>query len=132
MAPNKFAKLLIAIAQSNPVYDTPGAIDEVIYLVAWCVWDITGGEAAEWTQAVGRALDRLRPGITSEGCHERFSAYSDAKNDDSGGGPMWHITRVFQSYALGAAPLDLMQTMEVSARVAALMKGVQDALLADA
>lgn len=130
MSPDTFAKLLVKIAKSDPVYDSPQSIDEVIYLLAWHIWDTIDAEVPEWTEALGRALDRLRPSITSQGSHERFAAYSEAKNDDSGGGPMWHITRVFQSYALGSTPLDLMQTTEVSVRIAAMMKGAQDALLA--
>lgn len=55
-------------------------------------------------------------------------AYNDAKQNESGGGPMWHITRTFQGYVLGTIPADLQQTMEVTARLAALMKGAQDAL----
>ena len=113
MSPYTFAKLLVEIAKSDPVYDAPHAADEVIYLLAWHIWDTVDAQAPEWTETFGRALDGLRPGITSQGSHERFAAYSEAKNDDSGGGPMWHITRVFQGYVLGSLPLDFMQTTEV-------------------
>jgi len=128
MRPDKFAKVLVKIAEDDPVYDTPEAVDEMVYLLAWHIWDLVDAEAPEWTEGLGRALDRLRPGIASQGSHERFTAYSEAKDDDSGGGPMWHITRVFQGYVLGSLPLDFVQTTEVSIRLAAIMKGAQTAL----
>ncbi len=88
MAPNDFAKLLVEIAKSDPIYDTPEVVDEVIYLLAWRFWDIVDAETPEWTEALGLALDRLRPGLTSQGSHERFAAYDKAKNNNSGAGPL--------------------------------------------
>lgn len=132
MSPKACASLLVKIAQEDPIYDNPGAVDELIYLFAWYFWDMLEQDAAEWTENLGRELDRLRAGITSQGSDERFSAYSEVKANDEGGGPVWHIARTFQTYVLGSAPMDVTQTMEVAVRLTAMMKGLQAAIVGEA
>ncbi len=127
MQPAQFARVLVDIAHSDPIYDTPHAPTEVIYLLAWHIWRLVDEEAPEWTEALGRELDKLNVGITSHGSFERFRAYNDASGNDTGGGPLWHIMRVFQDY-VGAAERDLVRSMEVSMRLTALMKASQEAL----
>ena len=129
MSTKACASLLVRIAQEDPIYDNPGAVDEVIYLLAWYLWDMLDEDAPEWTETLGRELDRLRAGITSQGSYERFAAYSEAKANDEGGGPGWHIARTFETYVLGSAPMDVTQTTEVSVRLAAMMKGLETAIV---
>ena len=131
MSPKACALLIVEIAKEDSVYDGSNAIDEVVYILAWYVWDLLDQEAPEWTEALGKEIDSLRKGITSKGCHERFAAYSEAKINTKGGGPGWHIARTFQSYVLGMTPVDVTETMEVSVRLSGLMQCVQKAILAD-
>lgn len=129
MPPQEFAKELVRIAESDPIYQTSNAVDEVIYLLAWYIWDMVDDEMPDWTEALGHSLDRLRPGITSQGSHERFAAYSEAKADHSGGGPMWHLARVFQAYSLGTIPANVGQTTDVALRISVLAQRAADSLL---
>ena len=131
MSPKECASLLVLLAERDPIYERPNAVDEVVYLLAWYLWDMLDEDAPEWTEALGRELDRLRDGITSEGCHERFAAYGEAKADNTGGGPSSHITSVFQTYVLGSAPMDVTEAMDVFVRLAAMMHGIGEAVLGD-
>jgi len=128
MAPKKCASLLVEVAKRFPIFDEPNAVDEVIYVLAWYLWDMLDQDVPEWTEALGRELDRLRLGITSKGCHERFAAYDAAKENGEGGAFGMDIARTFQLYVLGAVPLDWMQTIELWHRLAGLMNGLQMAL----
>ena len=129
MSPKECASLLVEYAKRFSFYDQPNEVDEIIYILAWYLWDMVDQDVPEWTEALGRELDRLRPGITSKGSHERFAAYSEAKEDQEGGGPVWRITRTFQSYVLGEAPLDFMQTVDLSTHLMALMNSLQKVLV---
>lgn len=47
MSPDDFAKILVRLAQADPVYDCPEAVDETVYLLAWHIWDLADQEAPE-------------------------------------------------------------------------------------
>ncbi|MCH7720262.1 MAG: hypothetical protein IH988_04645, partial [Planctomycetes bacterium] len=53
MSPKECASLLVSLAQEDPIYDAPSAEDEVIYLLAWYLWDLLDQDAPEWTEALG-------------------------------------------------------------------------------
>jgi len=128
MDPKKCAYLLVEVAKRFPIFDAPNAVDEVIYVLAWYLWDMANGQAPKWTDALGRELDRSRPGITRKGFHERFTAYNAAKANGEGGLFGLDIARTFQLCVLGAIPLDGMQTIELWHRLAGLMYGLGKAL----
>jgi hypothetical protein len=124
VTPKQCASLLAEVATRFSFYDKPNEPDEVICLLAWYLAELVEDDRAKWTGVLGGALTRLRPGITSKRWHERFAAYSEAKENRGGGEPLWHIARTFQFYILGVAPLHATHRMELSIHLAGLMKAV--------
>ena len=130
MSPIESAKLLVKIAESDPVYNTPQAVDEVIYLLAWHVWSIVDGASHEWTNFLGLALHQLRPSINSQGFHERFAEYDEVMRRTPGGEALCDMALVFQSHALGPGMVDRLGVLAVVFRLSSLMGVAGDSLLA--